>query len=229
MKIACISDTHDRHNEIVLGGGDLLIHAGDATMNGTKSQLTNFVLWLAKQPYTYKVWVAGNHDWGMEYDQTAYESWCGRRMREVKQLTETRNFIQELCKHHNISYLNNSGVQVEGFNIWGSPDQPAFCGWAFNRSHKYLEEHWQIVPEDTNILVTHCPSYGILDTLENGDMVGDVALMKKINILPSLKLHVCGHIHPAHGTFQVGDLTYVNASILDDRYQVHNQPITIEL
>lgn len=229
MKITCISDTHDKHDELILPGGDLLLHAGDATMTGTKNQLTNFVLWLAKQPYTHKVWVAGNHDWGMEYDQMAYEAWCGRRMREVKQLVGTRNFILELCKHHNIHYLNNESVQIEGLNIFGSPDQPAFCGWAFNRSHKFLEDHWKIVPDDTNILITHCPAYGILDSLNNGDMVGDVALMKRINTLPNLKMHVCGHIHESRGILDVGPVKHVNASMLNDSYNVAYQPLSIEV
>ena len=74
LKITCISDTHDRHNDLVLPVGDILLHAGDATMNGTKNQLEDFVTWFSKQPYTHKIWIAGNHDWGMEYDQTAYES-----------------------------------------------------------------------------------------------------------------------------------------------------------
>lgn len=229
MDITCISDTHDKHFEITLEKGNILIHAGDATMSGSKEQLTNFVLWLYEQPFEHKIWVAGNHDWGMEYDQDAYESWCGRRMRKVKKLSETRKHITKLCKELGITYLNNSGVEVEGLKIWGSPDQPAFYGWAFNRSEAFLEEHWKTVPDDTNILITHAPAYGILDTLETGDLVGDVNLMLRLETLSNLKLHVCGHIHPSNGIKEVGGVTHVNASLLDDRYQVAHQPIKVVL
>lgn len=198
-------------------------------MVGNKKELKKFIEAFAAAPYKHKVWIAGNHDWGMEYDQTAYEAWCGRRMRETRLLSETRSYILELCAHHNITYLNNSGVEIEGLKIWGSPDQPAFCGWAFNRSYAFLEEHWKTVPDDTNILITHSPAYGILDTLENGDMVGDVPLMKRINTLPNLKLHLCGHIHPSYGMIQIGETTHVNGSILDDSYRIANKPITLEI
>ena len=29
-------------------------------------------------------------------------------------------------------YLCDSGATVDGVRVWGSPWQPAFCGWAFN-------------------------------------------------------------------------------------------------
>lgn len=230
MKITCLSDTHNLHNDIILEGGDILIHAGDATIVGNEKELRRFVKWLAVQPYKHKVWIAGNHDWGMEFDQAAYEAWCARRMRNARRLSQIRNTILSLCQELGVIYLNNSGVELEGLKIWGSPDQPAFCGLAFNRNHKFLEEHWKFVPEDTNILITHCPAYGILDKLETGENVGDENLLNRTKQLCNLKLHVCGHIHPSYGIHvDPQNVTYVNAAILDDRYQIANKPITIEI
>ena len=120
-------------------------------------------------------------------------------------------------------------MTIEGLKIWGSPDQPYFYGWAFNRSHGALIDNWNYVPEDTNILITHCPAKGILDQLETGESVGDEALYDRVNQLPNLKLHLCGHIHPSHGTIQIGNVTHVNGAILDDRYQIAHNPITVEI
>jgi hypothetical protein len=228
MKITMLSDTHDKHEHLLLTGGDVLLHAGDATISGTKQQLTNFVLWLSKQDYKHKIWIAGNHDWGMETDQAAYDRWVGHRGRELKELHPIREHILKLCSDLGVTYLANSGVTIDGVNIWGSPDQPAFCGWGFNRTNTELTEHWKTIPDNTNILITHAPAYGILDALENGDMVGDVPLMKRLNTLPNLNLHLCGHIHPSYGMLEVGPVKHYNGSILNDFYQIENQPITID-
>lgn len=229
-KVICISDSHDKHDEIYVPSADILIHAGDATMTGTRQQLTDFVIWLSIQPTKYKVWIAGNHDFGMETDQAAYAMWAGRRGRnKLMDVNQTRSEIIALCNSLGVTYLHNSGINIEGLNIWGSPDTPAFYGWAFNRTQRELQEHWKTVPDNTDILVSHGPAYGVLDALEDGTMVGDIELMKRINTLPKLKLHVCGHIHPSYGSIEVDGSTRVNASILDDSYKVRNKAIEVIL
>lgn len=228
MKIICLSDTHNKHDYIPIPNGDILLHAGDATMLGTEEELSAFVRWLSKQPCTHKIWVAGNHDWGMESDQNAYNKFHFKRNRPTLEVNGLREYIEQLCKDLGVIYLNNTGITIDGINFWGSPDQPAFCGWGFNRSNTFLTEHWKTIPDNTNVLITHAPAYGILDSLEDGDMVGDVPLMKRLNTLPNLKVHLCGHIHPSYGTVEVNGVTHVNGSILDDSYQIRNQPIEME-
>jgi len=66
LKIDCISDTHMRHNNLELPGGDILIHAGDATGRGSDEEITQFLDWFQKQDYKHLVLIAGNHDWGYE-------------------------------------------------------------------------------------------------------------------------------------------------------------------
>jgi Icc-related predicted phosphoesterase len=45
------------------------------------------------------------------------------------------------------------------------------------------------------------------------------------------KIHVCGHIHSAHGEHHDGKTHFINASTLNERYQVQYKPIvyTIDL
>src|SRR5690606_13340912 len=99
MKIVCISDTHNKHNFINIPSGDIIIHAGDFTEAGTKAETLNFLGWFASLPHTYKLLVAGNHDFYLDKDQA---------------------FISEIIPS-NIHYLMDNGISINEVNFWGSP------------------------------------------------------------------------------------------------------------
>ncbi len=64
----------------------------------------------------------------------------------------------------NIIYLNDSGCEIEGVRFWGSPIQPEFGNLAFNRKRgEDIKEHWDLIPLNTDILITHGSPYSILD------------------------------------------------------------------
>jgi Icc-related predicted phosphoesterase len=228
MKIVCISDTHNKHKEISLNKGDVLIHAGDATGRGEAGEILPFLTWFSEQKFSHKILVAGNHDFGFERSPSRYE---------------------EECKRLGIIYLNDSGVNIEGINIWGSPVQPEFFNWAFNRRieeklpddydpyHSYnkvnppIKPHWDLIPNNTDILITHGPPLGVLDTVSRYLVnlnVGCPHLMDAIlRVKP--KLHVFGHIHEQQGILKKGDTVFVNASQLNDRYMVAYKPKTLRI
>ena len=85
--------------------------------------------------------------------------------------------------------------EIDGVKFWGSPWQPAFYDWAFNVPRgRQLAEMWALIPDDTDVLITHTPPYGILDQVENGELVGCEDLREALlRVKP--KLHVFGHIH----------------------------------
>lgn len=56
-RIVCISDTHN--NTPKLPPGDVLIHAGDLTNQGSYDELERTVAWLEKTPFEVKIVVAG--------------------------------------------------------------------------------------------------------------------------------------------------------------------------
>jgi Icc-related predicted phosphoesterase len=208
MKTTLISDTHGFHNQLQLEGGDLLIHAGDITTRGSKLEVIQFLEWFKIQKYTHKIVVAGNHDWFFER-ATA---------KEIKAIMPKE-----------VIYLNDSGICIDGFTIWGSPIQPVFFDLAFNRERgKGIDKHWQLIPKNTDILITHGPPFGILDQTLRGKNAGCEMLLKKTNEIKP-KLHVFGHIHEGYGVMTNDSTTFVNASVLDIRYQYSNLPIHLVL
>lgn len=203
MKITAISDTHSLHNQLSLPGGDMLVHAGDVCNRGTQQEAINFMEWIEKQPYTYKVFIAGNHDFFFE------------------------NFTQQEIQDRlpkGVFFLNDSGIEIEGIKIWGSPITPTFCNLAFNKNRgNEIAKHWDKIPQDTDILITHGPPYGILDKILNGLHVGCEDLVQKI-IAIKPKFHIFGHIHEAHGLTKQDDTTYINVSSVNMEYKVREVP-----
>jgi Icc-related predicted phosphoesterase len=137
-------------------------------------------------------------------------------------------------KGKSITYLNDSGVEIDGIKFWGSPVTPRFFDWAFNRDAD-IQYHWNMIPYDTNVLITHGPPYGILDlTVREGKPVGCHYLRRRLFDLKDLKVHSFGHIHEGFGQ-QVGDVEdfegvhFVNASYLDHRYRAVNSPVIINI
>lgn len=208
LKFVVIADTHSRHRSLRLPGGDVLIHAGDLTYRGEKLEVQDFISWFSKQPFQYKIFIAGNHDFLFE---TA----------KPKEL--------DLLVPDDIFYLNDSGITIEGINIWGSPITPRFFNWAFNRNRgEAIAKHWSLIPRNTNLLITHGPPFGFLDQLANEQHVGCKDLLVTIKeIKPSV--HVFGHIHESYGTTKNMGIKFINASLVNESYQLINKPIVFEL
>lgn len=128
---------------------------------------------------------------------------------------------------------------IDGVKFWGSPWQPEFCNWAFNLSRGIkLKEKWDLIPADTNVLITHGPPMGILDNVtkfngHTGELeiqhVGCVDLYNRVMELKSLQLHVFGHLHDGYGKQKINKTIFVNASICTEEYKPTNAPIVVEL
>jgi Icc-related predicted phosphoesterase len=208
MKATLISDTHNQHEALKLRGGDLLIHAGDVSGRGSEPEVMKFLEWFSKQNYTYKIFIAGNHDFFFE--------------------RSPKSLIDEIIPKE-IIYLNDSGVEIEGIKIWGSPVQPWFFNWAFNRQRgDDIKRHWDLVPSGTGILITHGPPYGIMDGTARGEKVGCEELLTVVEKIRP-KIHVFGHIHEGYGKTQWNGTDFYNASVLDLNYNMVNSEWNIVL
>ncbi|MEP6944946.1 MAG: metallophosphatase domain-containing protein [Acidobacteriota bacterium] len=214
MRIVCLSDTHNCNERIIVPDGDLLIHSGDATTVGSAEQIFRFNKWFTALPHQRKIFVAGNHD-------------C---------LFETDNERARSILDDSIDYLQDSTVVVGGLKIYGSPWQPRFFDWAFNLQRgPEMAAKWRLIPDDVEILVTHGPPHGILDTVPRAfgfENAGCEELRKRVDELLEngrLKLHVFGHIHFGHGSEIHGGGQFVNAATCNDDYLPTNQPIVIDI
>ena len=211
MKITFISDTHTKHKQLDLSGGDLLIHAGDIMNSGySKSDIHAFCEWFEAQDYKHKIFIAGNHD----------------RMFENHPL-ESNTIVNK----YDVTYLQDDEHLIDGVKLYGTPWQPEFCNWAFNlpRRGDGLMAKWGAIPKDTDILITHGPAYGHLDVSGyGGQNVGCELLRERIDKVKPL-IHVFGHIHGSAGYKFDGTTHYFNASVLNERYEYQNKPMTIDL
>lgn len=205
MRIVCLSDTHDRHDELDVPDGDVLVHGGDFTMVGDPHEIEAFAGFLARLPHRHKIVIAGNHDFLFQNDGETARALLGDAI-----------------------YLEDSGVEVEGVRFWGSPWQPWFGNWAFNLHRgDPIAEKWRLVPAATDVLVTHGPPWGILDRTARGEPVGCEALEDALRRIRP-KLHVFGHIHESYGTHRTDATLSVNACNCNLRYEAVNPPVVVD-
>jgi len=224
VKLVIISDTHEQHEHVQVPEGDVLIHCGDWTHRGDPVAIEKFLNWFSAQPHKHKVFIAGNHELSLE----------GRSKDAAFEFIKS----EYTDKNSNLHFLHNSSVVIEGLNFYGSPATPFFCNWAFNfQRGKDIAIEWKKIPDNVNVLITHGPSYGILDMVEDNSSnrgrdlhQGCKDLAERISFLRELELHCCGHLHTDGGKYQkVLGVTYVNAAVCTERYQPTNLPVEIEI
>lgn len=211
MRIVCISDTHSRHDQVEVPEGDVLVHAGDSTMVGRVEEIIKFNHWLGQLPHPHKILIAGNHDWLFEKEPALAESLIT-----------------------NVIYLRDNSVTIDGVKFYGSPWQPRFMHWAFNLPRgEEIKRKWDLIPEDTDVLMTHGPPHGILDLVPS-DMSGNYEHAGCEDLLRAMRrlrprLHIFGHIHEGYGVLKDYVTIFVNASICDAAYRPINAPMVLEL
>lgn len=158
-------------------------------------------------PHKHKLIIAGNH--------------------EVKWQSPTfRN--QLLSQYKTLTYLHETGVEINGVKFWGSPYQPEFCNWAFNVPRgERLAAHWAKIPEDTDVLITHGPPYGFGDTNKQDFRFGDDDLLTRVlQIKPDI--HCYGHAHHGYGQYFFEGIHFINAASLNEDYHVQNPPVVVD-
>lgn len=239
MKIIATSDLHGYLPEIP--ECDILLISGDIcpiydhNVDFQFSWLTtNFRTWLHRVPAKKVIFIAGNHDW--------YFALPENRLRQVN----CRNTFQHSHLHmggflEKVYYLEDSGCEIDGLKIYGSPWQLRFYDWAFNLDEPELEKTFEKIPK-CDILVTHSPPFGC------GDLVDDVPKNqvwqpgKKYKQIHNgskmlaqkckehdIKLHVFGHLHKGYGQYKIGNTICANVSLVNEKYQPVNYPMEFNL
>ncbi len=205
MRLICLADTHNKHRDIAIPEGDVLIHAGDCTDGGTRNETENFLDWFSRQPHKHKILVPGNHDFYFE------------KTENLKKVPE------------NIHLLIDKGIEIEGRFFWGSPVTPGAGNWAYSRERgQDIKKHWNLIPKNTQILITHTPPYGILDEIRRGIKLGCEELPGILKIIQPTH-HLFGHIHHSAGSVSLSGIQYCNLSILDERFRIIHPTKIIDL
>jgi hypothetical protein len=206
--VVAVSDLHGRLPSIP--ACDLLLLAGDLCPIEDHAEAAQraflegpFREWLAHVPAGAIAAIAGNHDLILERDPA-------------------------LASRLPWTYLRDSGAELAGLRVWGSPYAVTFGDWAFMESDEQLERRFGAIPDGLDVLLVHGPPFRVLDRAARGVDTGSHALRRAIlRARPSLG--VFGHIHEAHGEAVLGDTRCLNVSLVDRWYTVSHDPTGLEL
>ncbi|CAI7583136.1 unnamed protein product [Penicillium glandicola] len=154
VSVVCISNTYKERSRIP--PGDILIHAGDLTSDGSLAELQITLNWLQAQPHHIKIVVAGRSDRYLDTMKRGSRRWG----------------IEDHEKAHwgDIIYLEHQYVIVTCWNgrqlgIYGSPYSPmTIPSSAFQ--YPYHDNIWDRIPDHMDILITHSPPFTHRDSLE---------------------------------------------------------------
>ena len=140
MKVICLSDTHERHHNINVPLGDIVVITGDIltinrhfSIDFSTDKLKNIAKWMKELPHQHKVFIGGNHDYVLEKIGAS-------AIRE----------IFEGCV-----YLEDEEISLNGLKIWGTPYNR---GSSDNSAFQSMpEERLEKIPENVDLLLTHGP------------------------------------------------------------------------
>jgi Icc-related predicted phosphoesterase len=207
LRIVIISDTHNLHEELGVLRGDVLIHCGDALNGFTRAArgVEDLDDWFGRQEFDRIFCIGGNHDFEFE-----------DRIRTAAPLLR------------NADYLQDESRQYKGTSFYGAPWTPELQGWAFYLPYDDMQAKWDLIPERTDVLITHTPPMNVLDQNRHGRHCGCPDLQRRLLGLKP-RIHCFGHIHASGGALDQGGTTFVNASMVDSQYKLTRRPYEFDI
>lgn len=224
-KIVCISDLHG-YLPTNLPEGNILVICGDITplsidrdiLKSTVWWATKFIPWVRTLEYEKVIFIAGNHDFLMEF-------------------IKDRPFLDIIDPYYtcdNLVYLNNESYVYRGINFYGSPNVRYLKSWAFYKPNDELTSVFQQIPDNTDFLITHQPpkvgNCGVIMEYPTYTDCGSLELTEALVKKPNIKYSVFGHIHSGdhNCTINDNDTKCFNVSLKDEGYYVKYDPLIIE-
>lgn len=122
---------------------------------------------------------------------------------------------------NNVHYLCNSSIEIEGVKFYGVPMFMSDC------ITDHQSRNYAIIPDDTDVLITHSPAFGILD-FDDGINYGSEELLQAVTSV-NPRIHLFGHIHKQYGITTIGTTIFSNGSIMNEHDSTLNHPNIIEL
>lgn len=207
MRIVITSDTHGKHCELGNLSGDVLIHCGDFCdgFQPDPNDIQRIDDWFAVQSFRKILCIGGNHDF------------------------VAQNHTGPAPLFQNATYLVDSSIEIDGLRFYGAPWVPMLERWAYYLSDDELREKWSLIPDDTDVLITHTPPWHTLDSPRNSSgHCGCSYLAARIADL-NLSLHCFGHVHASYGRIDRDGMTFLNAAAVNSAFDIANQPFVIEV
>ena len=214
MKIVAFSDNHSDWN-FEVPNGNVLICAGDFSYMGNPAEIQDFIGWLNEQPHKHKLWIAGNHELGIEnfpHNAEAIDNKTGA------------------------TYIHDKVIEIERLKFFGCNFTPEFNNWAFNLTEKQSKIYWENAPE-ADVIICHGPPHGILDKVTPEYRVErslGCEYFKQYLERVKPKVAIFGHIHGGfgHETITWDDESKTecyNVSVMNEQYQLTNSTTIIEV
>ncbi|CAE7564701.1 Mpped1 [Symbiodinium natans] len=204
------------HQRIRLPAGDVLIHCGDFSNDGTEKECADFCRWVAAQPFKYKLLVCGNHDLPCD------GNWYQEHWKEWHESFQSPGRVADMLEEAGITVMSSGySLRIDGICFYGSPLQPrqpkTRRPMAFGKRRGIeLKEEWAKIPTGVDVLLTHTPPANILDASDHagrqGRSIGCEELAKAVSQRTDLSVHVFGHVHGGYGVHRTRKTCFINAA-----------------
>ena len=119
--------------------------------------------------------------------------------------------------------VDDNGITIDGVSFYGAPMFVTFEGEDLKEI-----EHYEQIPDNIDILITHRPPLGILDSIDDKLHYGSSILLDKVSKIKA-KMHLFGHVHSVYGTMDWKGITFSNAGLTDWKYNIQYPPRIMEL
>ncbi|SFO25416.1 Calcineurin-like phosphoesterase [Capnocytophaga haemolytica] len=93
--------------------------------------------------------------------------------------------------------------------------------------HEDPTHYYREIPSDTDVLITHEPPYEVLD--EAGGFHYGSRILHTLLLKVTPRLHLFGHIHKAYGLHKAPEITFSNAALLNEQYNLHGEGFVHEI
>lgn len=237
IKISAISDLHGNlPSADFFEEGDVLCICGDVVPLDIQGNdvmsiawfCHKFIPWTDTLPFKKVVMVFGNHDFFGQHIGPDH----GNNGSNITSLLMPGSIKGE----HKLVILCDNLYKYMGFTFYGTSWCPDLQSWAFYGDHFKLEHEYEKIPDNVDIVLSHCPprvgNTGVV--LQSGwnwernfgcQELADAIQHKQIGWL------FCGHVHSGdHGVTEGGNGTkVVNVSMLDEDYKKNYPPFTVEI